>query len=61
MWVTRILPKGYKNKRRNTEVFYNDKYVGLVFKNASTDRPYRIEVYNSSGSQILKFYSGYGF
>lgn len=27
--------------------------LGLVFKNASTDRPYRIEVYNSSGSQIL--------
>ena len=42
-----------KIKEEIQKVFYNDKYVGLVFKNASTDRPYRIEVYNSSGSQIL--------
>ena len=49
-----ITKKGYKNKKKKyRRYFYNDKYVGLVFKNASTDRPYRIEVYNSSGSQIL--------
>lgn len=48
-----ITKKDIKIKEEIQKVFYNDKYVGLVFKNASTDRPYRIEVYNSSGSQIL--------
>lgn len=55
-----ITKKDIKIKEEIQKVFYNDKYVGLVFKNASTDRPYRIE-YTIQVVPNIKFYSGYGF
>lgn len=36
------------------KVFYNEKYVGMVFKNSNQKEPYRIEVYNLSGKRVLK-------
>jgi hypothetical protein len=36
------------------KVFYNEKYVGLVFKNTNSKNPYRLEIYNLSGSRIMK-------
>lgn len=34
-------------------VFYNENYIGLVYKQTKEDAPYRIDVYNKSGEMIL--------
>lgn len=34
-------------------VFSNDKYVGLVFKNLSSQEPYRMDIYNLKGDLVL--------
>lgn len=36
------------------KVFYNEEYVGLVFKNTNSKNPYRLEVYNLNGRRIMK-------
>lgn len=36
------------------KVFYNEEYIGLVFKNSNSNEPYRIEVYNLSGTRVMK-------
>lgn len=33
-------------------VFYNENYIGLVYKDISKDNPYHIDVYNTSGDII---------
>lgn len=35
------------------KVFYNEEYVGLVFKNTNSQNPYRIEVYNLNGNRVM--------
>ena len=34
-------------------VFYNENYIGLVYKSTSQSEPYRIDVYNTSGDIVL--------
>lgn len=34
-------------------VFYNESYIGLVYKSTSQSEPYRIDVYNTSGNIVL--------
>lgn len=34
-------------------VFYNESYIGLVYKQTSDTTPYRIDVYNTSGDKVL--------
>lgn len=34
-------------------VFYNESYIGLVYKQTSDATPYRIDVYNTSGDKVL--------
>ena len=34
-------------------VFYNEKYVGLIFENSKGDTPYKMEVYSLSGEKIM--------
>ena len=36
------------------KVFYNEEYIGLVFKNSNNKSPYRVEVYTFGGNRILK-------
>lgn len=36
------------------KVFYNEEYVGLVFKNTNSNEPFRIEVYDLKGNRIIK-------
>lgn len=33
-------------------VYYNENYVGLVFRNNSDEAAYRLDVYNTSGSKV---------
>lgn len=33
-------------------VFYNEDYIGLVYKDVSKENPYRIDVYNTSGNVV---------
>lgn len=35
-------------------VFYNEEYIGLVYKVISDETPYRIDVYNTSGVKVLE-------
>ena len=35
------------------KVFYNEKYVGLIFENSKGDTPYKMEVYSLSGEKIM--------
>ena len=37
-------------------IYYNDSYVGLVFVNNTEDGEYRLQVYNTSGDQVLTTY-----
>lgn len=48
------LKEEFKIKEEIDKVFYNEQYIGLVFKNMNSKNPYRIEVYNFGGSRILK-------
>lgn len=34
-------------------VFSNDKYIGLIFKNMSSQEPYRMDIYNLKGDLVL--------
>ena len=34
-------------------VFYNENYIGLIYKQTKEDAPYRIDVYNKSGDVVL--------
>lgn len=34
--------------------FYNDSYLGFVFKSATEDHKFRMEVYNASGKEVFK-------
>lgn len=36
------------------KVFYNEEYIGFVFKNTNSNEPYRIEVYNLNGNRVMK-------
>lgn len=36
------------------KVFYNDKYIGLVFKNKNNNSHYRIEVYTLKGRRVMR-------
>ena len=45
-----------KEKKFNKEiqkVFYNEKYVGLIFENSKGDTPCKMEVYSLSGEKIM--------
>lgn len=33
-------------------VFYNDSYIGLVYKDIAKEKPYHIDVYNTSGNIV---------
>ena len=33
-------------------VYYNEEYVGLVFRNQTGESVYRLDVYNSAGSKV---------
>lgn len=35
------------------KVFYNEKYVGMVFANTESEKPYKIEVYSLNGDKIM--------
>ncbi len=37
-------------------IFFSDSYVGLVFPNNTADGAYRLQVYNTSGSNVLTTY-----
>ena len=36
------------------KVFFNEHYVGLVFKNDNSNEPYRVEVYNLNGNREMR-------
>lgn len=48
------LKKEIKFKDEIRKVFYNEDYVGLVFKNTNSKNPYRVEIYNLNGSRVMK-------
>lgn len=48
------LRKEIKFEEEIQKVFYNEKYVGLVFENTQGDNPYRMEVYNLSGNRVMQ-------
>lgn len=37
-------------------VYFNDSYVGLVFPNSTSEGAYRLQIYNSQGSNVLTTY-----
>ena len=49
------LKKEIKFKDEIHKVFYDEGYVGFVFKNANSKNPYRIEIYNLNGNRVMKF------
>lgn len=48
------LKKELKFKDEIEKVFFSDKYIGFVFKNANNKKPYRIEAYSLSGKRVMK-------
>lgn len=46
-----IYEESFKDEVKS--IFYDDKYIGFVLKNADADEPYRIEVYNLKGSKVV--------
>ncbi len=36
------------------KVFFSEKYIGFVFNNHNSEKPYRMEVYNMSGNRVMK-------
>lgn len=48
-----ITKKDITIKEEIRKIFYSDRYIGLVFKNSGSERPYRIEVYSLGGSKVL--------
>lgn len=45
--------KEIKFDKEIQKVFYNEKYVGLIFDNSKGDTPYKMEVYSLSGEKIM--------
>lgn len=45
--------KEIKFDKEIQKVFYNEKYIGLIFKNSKGDTPYKMEVYSLSGEKIM--------
>lgn len=45
--------KKIKFDKEIQKVFYNEKYVGLIFENSKGDTPYKMEVYSLSGEKIM--------
>jgi hypothetical protein len=45
--------KEIKFDKEIQKVFYNEKYVGLIFENSKGDTPYKMEVYSLSGEKIM--------
>lgn len=49
------LQKEVSFKDEIQKVFYSEDYVGLVFKNTNSKKPYRVEAYNLHGNRVMKF------
>ena len=45
--------KEIKFDKEIQKVFYNEKYVGLIFENSKGNTPYKMEVYSLSGEKIM--------
>lgn len=45
--------KEIKFDKEIQKVFYNEKYVGLIFENSKGDTPYKMEVYSLGGEKIM--------
>ena len=45
--------KEIKFDKEIQKVFYNEKYVGLIFENSKGDTSYKMEVYSLSGEKIM--------
>mgnify|MGYP004514153153 CR=1 FL=1 len=45
--------KEIKFDKEIQKVFYNEKYIGLIFENSKGDTPYKMEVYSLSGEKIM--------
>lgn len=45
--------KEIKFNKEIQKVFYNEKYVGLIFENSKGDTPCKMEVYSLSGEKIM--------
>ena len=45
--------KEIKFDKEIQKVFYNEKYVGLIFENSKGDTPCKMEVYSLSGEKIM--------
>lgn len=45
--------KEIKFDKEIQKVFYNEKYVGLIFENSKGDTQYKMEVYSLSGEKIM--------
>lgn len=45
--------KEIKFDKEIQKVFYNEKYVGIIFENSKGDTPYKMEVYSLSGEKIM--------
>ena len=45
--------KEIKFDKEIQKVFYNEKYVGLIFENSKGDTTYKMEVYSLSGEKIM--------
>ena len=45
--------KEIKFDKEIQKVFYNEKYVGLIFENSKGDTPYKMGVYSLSGEKIM--------
>lgn len=47
------LVKKIKLQNEVQNVYYNDKYIALVFKDEGTNSKYRLKVYDEAGNQVL--------
>ena len=45
--------KEIKFDKEIQKVFYNEKYVGLIFENSKGDTPYKMEVHSLSGDKLM--------
>lgn len=46
----------YALKEEIQSVFYNDKYIGLVFRSEKEDKRFRMDVYDTSANNVGSFY-----
>ena len=47
-----VVSKEIEIKQKIKSLFYNEKYIGLVFDNEERDNPFRAEIYNINGKKI---------